>query len=247
MKAFKNRDELIKYVQFYSQESFDNMKRISSLSYWIRKKVYHIDNTRLLGTKTKAMPDRVYLKLIDYVRRYWGQKVALALEFEGIEGPRGEDVVRVKLQDFNFEKHSVVITNRKAKRVYEVPLNKEIEEEILEYVSNNEDKIKKKGNYIFFSNNPVQIRKHLSERYLKNVVHKALDDLGLNVIYGYDSLGRARYLYSLHSLRGHAASRILAKSHGDYRKAQEVLDHQDLETTMLYIEKNNFEDLEKVI
>lgn len=194
------------------------------------------------------MPDWIYLKVIDYIGKYWGNKIKLALEFEGIEGPRGEDVVRVKVTDFHFDKHAVSVKNRKSGgRVYEIPLNPEIEAEILEHIENNIDKIKKHKGYVFFSENPVQIRNHLSERYLKNVVHKALADLNLNVIYGYDVLGRPRYLYSLHSFRGHAASRIFKKSHGDYRRAQEILDHQDLATTLLYLEKDNMEDLKDLI
>lgn len=248
VKCFKNRQELIDHLRFYSELSFDNMKRASSFDYWIRKRIYHIDSQRILGTKTKAMPDWIYLKVIEYVGKVWGDKIKLALEFEGIEGPRGEDVVRVKVTDFNFEKHSVRIKNRKSRgRVYEIPLNPEIEAEILEHIERNQEAIKNKNGYVFFSDNPVQIREHLSERYLKNVVHKALEDLNLNVIYGYDILGRPRYLYSLHSFRGHAASRIFKKSHGDYRRAQEILDHQDLQTTLLYLEKDNMQDLKDLI
>lgn len=248
LKCFKNREEMIDHIKFYSQLSFDNMKRSSGFDYWIRKRIYHISGERLLGTKTKAMPDWIYLKVIDYVGKVWGNKIKLALEFEGIEGPRGEDVVRVKLEDFNFELHSVSIKNRKSGgRVYQVPLNPEIEAEILEHIHKNYDQIKKHKNYVFFSNNPVQIRNHLSERYLKNVVHKALEDLNLNQIYAYDKLGRPRYLYSLHSFRGHAASRIFKKSNGDYKRAQEILDHMDLSTTLLYLEKDNMQDLKDVI
>lgn len=248
LKCFNSQDEMIEHLKFYSQLSFDNMKRASGFDYWIRKNIYHISGERLLGTKTKAMPDWIYLKVIDYIGKYWGTKIKLALEFEGIEGLRGEDVVRVKLEDFNFDLHLVNIKNRKSGgRVYQVPLNPEIEHEILDHIHKNYNEIKKHKNYVFFSNNPVQIRNHISERYLKNVVHKALEDLNLNIIYAYDSLGRPRYLYSLHSFRGHAASRIFKNSHGDFKKAQEILDHQDLSTTLLYLEKDNMQDLKDVI
>lgn len=248
IKAFDSKEDLQTFVKFYSGKSFDNMKRIASLGYWIRKHVYHMKDERLLGTKTKALPDEIYLKVIPYVRKVWGEKIALALEFEGIEGPRGEDVVRLKLEDFKFSQNIVTIKNRKAGgRTYQIPLNPEIQKEIESFIERNLKQIQDHEGYIFYSGNPVQKRKHISENYLKNVVHKALEDLDLNQIYGYDYLGRARYLYSLHSFRGHAASRVFLKSHGDYKTAQELLDHQDLQTTMLYLEKNNLKDLKKLI
>jgi len=93
IKVFKTREDLINYVKFYSGLSFDDMKRLAGVGYYIRKKKYHAKGCRLLGNKTKAMPDEIYCKLIDEVEKEWGEKIKLALEFEGIEGPRGEDVV----------------------------------------------------------------------------------------------------------------------------------------------------------
>lgn len=40
---------------------------------------------------------------------------------------------------------------------------------------------------------------------------------------------------------------MFKKSKGDYKVAQELLDHQDLQTTMLYLEKNNVEDLKELV
>src|SRR6056297_3588649 len=78
IKAFKSKKDLIEFVKFYSNYKFDDMKRIASLAYWIRKQKYHINDERLLGTKTKAMPDDIYLKCIEYVKKIWGYKITLA-------------------------------------------------------------------------------------------------------------------------------------------------------------------------
>lgn len=64
MKAFKSKEDLIKFVKFYSEFGFDDMKRVSSLAYFVRKEKYHYAHGRLLGDKTKAMPDKIYKKLI---------------------------------------------------------------------------------------------------------------------------------------------------------------------------------------
>lgn len=247
IRAFENEEDMRIFIKFYVGQSFDNMKRLNSFGAWIRREVYHDKHKRLLGTQTKAMPDDIYIKTINYVRKKCGNKIALALEFEGIQGARGEDTVRIQVNDFDFNKHTVTILNRKVNRTYSIPLNKEFEVEIQEFIIQNCDKITKKGNYVFFSENKFQVRQHISEKFLSNVVRQALKELRLNKIYAHDYLGRPLYLYSLHSFRGHACSRVVKNSNGDYRKGQELLDHESTQTTMLYVEKDNLQDLKGVI
>ncbi len=245
LKAFKSKEDLIRYVKFYSGMSFDDMKRISSLSYWIRKEKYHYAHGRLLGNKTKAMPDNIYKKLIDYVGKNIGEKQKLALEFEGTEGARGEDTVRLKVEDLDFENHIVRILNRKKSRWYEVPLNKNLEAELKEFVIKNKDKIQLHHGFVFFSENPLQKRDFISQKYLKTLVYKVLAKLKLNKVYTKSIDGRNLYLYSLHSLRGHAGTAVDVKSHHELRKVQELLDHEpsSADTTLLYIERNSNDDL----
>jgi 4-alpha-glucanotransferase len=39
IKAFDSEEDLKKFIQFYCSKSFDDMKRISSLCYFIRKEI----------------------------------------------------------------------------------------------------------------------------------------------------------------------------------------------------------------
>jgi len=247
-RIFRNKEDLENFILFYYNLSFDNMKRLSSLCYQIRKIKYSHKKGRLLGNQTKAMPDDVFNKLLGFVNQKWGEKVKLALEFEGIEGPRGEDVVRLRLDDIDFDKHIVRIYNRKVNRMYEIPLNKDLENELKHFITENRKEIEAHNGYIFYSQNPFQKRNFLSQKWLRNIVRKALDKLGLNKVYAVDAKGRKLHLYSLHSLRGHAATRIYKKTH-DLEKVQELLDHtpSSTKTTMLYIERNDDEDLKEVI
>lgn len=248
-KVFKNQDELKRYLQFFLNYSFDDMKRIRSINYYLQKKKYHIRGERLLGNHTKAMPDDIFNKLLKEVEIEKGEKIGLALEFEGIEGARGEDTVQIKLNDLDFNNHIVHIYNRKRERWYEVPLNPNLEKELKNFISNNMEQIVLHKNYIFFSNNPVQKRDYISQKWLRNVVRKTLEKLGFNNIYNISSDGRKLHLYTLHSLRGHAGTRVYEKTDHDLKKVQELLDHEpnSADTTLLYIERNNEKDLEGVV
>lgn len=249
LKAFKSRDDLIKYVQFYSNLGFDDMKRISSIGYYIRKNKYHHEPGRLLGDRTKAMPDEIYQKLIKYVGENVGLKQKLALEFEGVEGARGEDTIRIKVDDIDFDNHVVKILNRKRGRWYEIPLNPDLEKELQSFILKNLRLIQLHNGFVFFSENFKQQRDHLSQKYMKNLVYEVLKKLGLNKVYARSNDGRNLYLYSLHSLRGHAATRVDEKSNHDLKRVQELLDHEpgSANTTMLYIERSPEKDLKGII
>lgn len=249
IKAFKTKEDLIKYIKFYSQLGFDDMKRVASLGYFLRTEKYHHEHGRLLGDHTKAMPDRVYKKLIKYVGENIGLKQKLALEFEGIQGARGEDTVRIKVDDIDFDHHIVKILNRKRGRWYEIPLNPKLEKELKSFILKNLKNIQLHNGFVFFSENFKQKRDHISQKYLKTLVYRSLQKLGLNKSYAKSVDGRDLYLYSLHSLRGHAATRVDEKSHHDLKKVQELLDHEpdSANTTLLYIERNAEKDLKGIV
>ena len=235
---FKNEKDFEEYVNFYWRLSEHKQRYMNSINNFIHDLKYKTHRGRILGTESKAMPHNIYTSLIRFVEKRYGVKQKLALEFEGIQGARGEDVVNLKVNDFDFNEHTVRIHNQKRDRWYELPLNNLLEAEIKDFIKKYHNDIEEHKKFLFFSSNPVQKRNNLSQRYLKNIVHESLEELGLNKSYGISSNNRELWLYSLHSLRGHAATKVMNKT-GDLRIVQQVLDHQpnSANTTMLYLER----------
>lgn len=248
-KSFPSKEEMKKAFDEYYNLSFDNMKRRATFYRWILEHKYHVRSPRKLGNFNRVVNDKDFMEILPYVRERFGEKQYLALEFEGIEGPRGEDTVRIKTSDLDFIKHSVRIFNRKAKRWYEIPLNPELELELKHFILSHGKEIQEHHDYVFFSSNPAQKRDHLSEVYLRRVFREASDFLGLSKVYETSIDGRKLHLDTLHGLRGHAATRIYEKSGHDLTKVQELLDHRpnSLDVTMLYLEKKPDDDLKELI
>lgn len=251
INCFNSFDEetLNSIIKNYLEFGFDDMKRVATVQYWLRGQKYHREKKRLLGAQTRVISDEVYQKEIPYVRHVWGEKIALALETEGIEGARGEDIVILKDYDINTDTHMIHFHNQKLNREYDVPLNKELETKLVKFIENNKEMIESHEHYIFFSENPVktQNKTHISQRFLKNIVAKALEDLNLNVVYAISSDGRKLHLGTLHGHRGHAATRVMKKT-GDINKAGELLNHNPgSAVTPVYIENNIEDDLRNII
>lgn len=252
INCFSSFDEetLNSIIKNYLHLGFDDMKRVATIQYWLRGEKYHREKKRLLGAQTRVISDEVYQKEIPYVRHVYGEKIALALETEGIEGARGEDIVILKDYDINTDTHMIHFHNQKLNREYDVPLNKNLEIKLVKFIEDNKEMIESHNHYIFFSENPVksQNKVHISQRYLKNVVAKVLEDLNLNVVYAISSDGRKLHIGTLHGHRSHAATEIYNKSGGDITKAGELLNHNPGSTvTSVYIEKNIEKDLRSII
>ena len=237
--VFSSTEELKKYVEFFWNLSYNKMRYLNAINNYLHDRKYKKKKGRILGTKSKAMPDDIYNKLIEYVGKFIGEKQQLALEFEGIEAPRGEDTVEVKEKDIDFIEHKVTIHNQKKDRYYDITLNRDIEKKLKKFIAEHHEDIEDHNGFVFYSDNPVQKNQHISQKYLKTLVHNVLEILELNKVYGVAEGGRKLYLYSLHSLRGHAATRVMRKTN-DLSIVQQQLDHQpnSAATTMLYIERD---------
>lgn len=240
---FKNQKDLENYINFFYGLSEHKQRYLNTLNNFLHDKKYHKRRGRALGSQSKAMPDLIYHKLIDYVEAHFGEKQKLALEFEGIEGARGEDVVEIKEEDLNFNDHIVRIHNQKKDRWYQLPINHELENELHKFIEKHHKDIIDHHGFIFYSENPVQKNDHITQKYLKTIVHNVLDKLNLNKCYGVAEGGRKLWLYSLHSLRGHAATQVDIKSNHNLRAVQRLLDHQpnSANVTMLYLERDETE------
>lgn len=250
IKCFKSKEEMIEYTKFFCELSFDDMKRRNSFNRWIFEHKYHVKSKRKLGSKNRVLPDKYFTTVLEQIEEDRGVKVELAIETEGIEGARGEDIVRLKLNDLDFSNHIIKFINRKkGGNTYEVPLNKDLEKKLKTFIDNNIDSIHQHKNYVFFSSNPVQKRNHLSEKFLSRVVRETMKKIGLWKVYSKSSNGRDLSLYPLHSFRGHAGNRVYENSNHDLKAVNEFLDHdpRSYENTMLYIERDSRKDLEGIV
>ena len=88
---------------------------------------------RLLWTKSKCYPNDIYEKIVEHFKLV-DDEIALAVEIEGIEGPRISDVLRLKPNDADFIRHRLKVYNHKENRLYEVPMAQEIEKELKEFI-----------------------------------------------------------------------------------------------------------------
>ncbi len=248
-KAFDD-DKLTRIVKDYMSLGFDDMKRAASIYYWIRTQKYHHEKKRLLGAQTRVIPDDVYQMEIVYAEKYYGEKISLALQTEGIEGARGQDIVILKDYDINTDTHMIHFHNTKLGREYDVPLNKELEIKLIDFIEKHKKEIEEHEHYIFFSENPVKTtgKTHIDQKSLKNIVAKILEDLNLNIVYAKSSDGRDLHLYTLHGHRGHAITRVFKKSGGDMTKARELANHNPgSNSTPMYIETDTKHDLENLV
>lgn len=229
-----------KKIYSMSKHKLEDLKRdIQSL---INSK-YPRRKGRLLGTRSKAMPNETYYKLLNYFRE--DKKVQLAIKIMGTLGPRVGDVIKIKISDIDFKKHSIMIYNSKESRYYELPLEKKLEKDIANFISQNYHKIKENKDHIFFSEEiSNKQRNHISSGWIRKCIGNALKDINCNKRYGKSTDGRDLWLYSSHSLRGRAGTCIYENTN-NLRSVQRLLDHspKSFSSTMLYI-GNNEQDIE---
>jgi len=234
LKKIYGEDEARKQLDILCSLSKHKLECFPSIINWIKWNKFSTKHGRLLGTKSKAMPDNIFKKLLNACDN---ERIKLLIEYDGFEGPRPHSAVQLKTSDLNFEEHTVTIHNFKENRFYTLPLNKQVETHLREFIKNHHEEIKEHDNYIFFSLNPKQKRNFLSDRYVKNFIVSKLKELGLQKEYAISKDGRHLYLYGFHSIRGHAITQAYEKSNHNVKMAQKVADHspKSVDITMLYI------------
>jgi integrase len=247
---FNNIEELEQYCDEFLTLSYDNMRFRRTIDLFLFEHKYRVHKPRKLGNQNRIIDGEELKPTLEDIKKNFGDKFYLASKFESIEGSRGQDTVRLKLDDLDFEHHEVSITNRKiGGHIYKLPLNRELEDEIHDFIENNLCEIKKHNNYIFFNSDPRRKGvNHISQSYLRTIFRNTLKKLNLYHVYAKSSDGRDLGLECLHSLRGHAANRIYEKSGHNAEKVKEFLDHTDLKSYKYYIKtpKPN-EDLKELI
>lgn len=237
-RIFGSEEEVYNKLNLFFSHSKQDLREFSKIINWIIAEKYPRKNTRYLGNEARYMPDNVFIALIEHFHKI-NERVELIVEFEGLEGSRIEDVVDLKVENFDFENHEVRVFNKKSSRWYKIPIENHLEEHIKEFIERNKENIEKHHNYIFFSNNFKQIRDHLSKDWVRNTIRESVNKLGLQKVYAISKDGKKLNMFSSHSLRSHAITRAYRKSGGDIQVAKELADHTKTDTTFLYVAKDH--------
>ena len=234
LEKIYGKNEALKQLEFLCSLSKHKLEDIPTITNWIRKQKYYSRHERLLGSKSKAMPDNIFKKLLNVCDN---ERIKLLIEYDGFEGPRPHDAVQLKTDDLNFEEHTVTIFNSKLKRYYTLPLNKIVETHLKDFIEHHKEEIEVHNHYVFFTRNERAKQDFLSDRYVKNYIVEKLGDLGLNKKYAVSLDGRTLWLYGFHSIRGHAITNAYNNSDHNMKVAAEVADHspKSMEVTALYI------------
>lgn len=211
-------------------------EELHQLISWAHKEKYRQNRkSRLLGDESKACGDGIYQDVLNYFVK--NDRLHIAVEIQGIDGPRESDVIEITKNNIDFDEHKIRIYNHKSEEWYSVPMNDELEKDLKEYIEKYSDEIDSHSGYILFSNAVVRSSEHISEGWLRRNVAKAMQETGHWKVYAISSDGRELHKYTDHSLRGHAATQVLKKSH-DMQQVQKLLDHKrkSIESTMVYVE-----------
>lgn len=258
-KEIKYDDEIIKNLSNYFQKdvakniyeyfwqlSRPQIESFSKVIWGIRYKKYPHTRGRKLGEKTKALPDGIYKKVIDHFKNK-DEELALAYEIEGIEGSRVGDTLRLKLNNIDFQSHILHIYNHKSKRWYQVPIAPDVEDHLHSWINIHNKEIKEHDNFIFFTrddkHHPNRKENHLTQQYVNRKLVAFLDSIGAEQVYAIrNGDGGKLHLYTTHSGRGHAATRIKNLT-GKKEDAAKLLNHspRSAETTELYFERDENE------
>jgi len=231
---------------FYYSMTRPKIEYFSKILWRIRYLKYPHTRGRKLGNKSKAIPDRIWKAVLEHFKLV-NDEVALAVEIEGIEGPRINDVLCLKVNDVDFKKHELNVYNHKCKRWYNVPLSLDMETDLNNYIKKHKKEIEAHDNYLFFTkddkHHPNRRYNHLEQHYINRKLKEYLKESGFDVIYAHREGDNAPlHQYTTHSNRGHAATQIEKKT-GDMKLVQKLMDHspRSLSTTMLYIEDEDDE------
>ena len=248
MKREKPNDEILEkvieifgkdkknYAKIFFNLSKSKLEKFNQLISQIHKIKYRRKKReRLLGNQSKALPYSYFLELLKFFDS--NKRVQLAILIQGFQGLAECDVIRLKIDNFNFQSHYMRYTRKKTGVCINIPIHHVVEYELQRYIVENLDEIKKHNNYIFYSNAVVRLKEHISERYLRQEVSSALQKKGYWITYAQSSDGRDLHKYTNHSLRGCAATLIWNQNH-NIKEVQQLLGHspKSVETTFLYIQ-----------
>ena len=205
--------------QFLNWTYQNNLTKISG-DMVLPKIVWH-KNTNIRTYYTKEEITKM-LNVID-IRTKQGKEDYLILSLICYLGLRISDVVNLKLSNIDFNENKISIIQYKTDKSLTLPLIDKIKYPLLDYLKNVRPKCDL--DYIFITNKKPY-RQHIE---LKTYKHKVKNYL---IKAGIDINGRK---HGFHSLR-HSFSTLLLKENTSLYSISTILGHQDIRTTMTYLD-----------
>ncbi len=246
IELLKQDNRLSTFLDKDSKHELEDLKKI--IGEKIKQRFPHRKG-RLLGNKTKAYPHSIYENIFNHFKMI-DEEIALAVEVEGIEGPRINDVLQIKVSCVDFLNHRLRVYNHKVSHWYEVPLAEQVEKDLKAWITEHRKEIDKHEGYLFYTrdseHHPKTKRPFLTSQFINRKIVAYLESEGLNPVYALrQGDGGRLHLFTTHSGRGHAATRIKNIT-GSREAAMQLLDHspRSAESTEVYFERDEGE-LEK--
>jgi len=156
-------------------------------------------------------------------------------------GLRVGELVRLRLDDINFQREEVRVRNIKTKEIDFLLLPNFAGVELQAWTEDYQEDILAHDGYVFFSSNRATKRKHISEGYLRKAFRRYIKIAGLDDYYVVipvvgKQAGEERRLFRLttHSLRHSMITRVY-KQTKDMVLAQRIGRHSTFNTTETYI------------
>ena len=214
------KDNNKQYIKQFLNWAYQNKLTKISGDMILPKIVWH-KNTNIRTYYTKEEITKM-LNVID-IRTKQGKEDYLVLSLICYLGLRISDVVNLKLSNINFDENKISIIQYKTDNLLTLPLIDKVKYPLLDYLKNVRPKCDL--DYVFITNKEPY-RQHIE---LKTYNHKVKNYfIKANI----DINGRK---HGFHSLR-HSFSTLLLKENTSLYSISTILGHQDVKTTMLYLD-----------
>ncbi len=179
---------------------------------------------------------QAFLKAVD------NPKMRLAFEFQANLGLRIGEVVRVNINNVNFETQELTLKTEKSGLLDTLKIPLPLFKATLDFVHEHTKEIEYAKGYLFFKESPREDRTEtfIEPNYLRNKFREYLIAAGLDETYGISEEAEGRPLRRLHrltthSLRHYAITRFARTTNGNLILTSRFARHTDPSTTTTYI------------
>ena len=215
--AYQDRNKFD--IKLFLNWTYQNKMTKISGDMILPKIVWH-RNTNIRTYYTKDEITKM-LNAID-IRTKQGKEDYLILSLICYLGLRISDVINLKLSNIDFNENKISIIQYKTDNLLILPLIDKVKYPLLDYLKNVRPKCDL--DYIFITNKEPYRHKEIKNRNC--IVEKYFIKAGVNIN------GRK---HGFHSLR-HSFSTLLLKENTSLYSISTILGHQDIKTTMLYLD-----------